>query len=59
MIGLLSNAQFWAVTDHQPLWVSPFDFLRVLVPVTIGNVLGGGALVALIYWFVYLQPARD
>ncbi|KAA9005775.1 formate transporter FocA [Histidinibacterium aquaticum] len=59
MISLFADAQFWAVTDYQPLWVSPFDFLRVLVPVTIGNVLGGGALVALIYWFVYLQPARN
>jgi formate transporter len=29
-----------------------------LVPVTIGNVLGGALLVGLVYWFVYLkQPA--
>lgn len=34
------------------------DFLAVLVPVTLGNVVGGGLLVALVYWFVYLRPRR-
>ena len=29
-----------------------------LVPVTIGNVLGGTVLVAALYWFVYLRPPR-
>jgi formate transporter len=27
-----------------------------LVPVTIGNVIGGGLMVGAIYWFVYLRP---
>lgn len=27
-----------------------------LVPVTLGNVVGGGFLVGLVYWFVYLRP---
>jgi formate/nitrite transporter len=31
---------------------------RNLLPVTIGNVLGGGVLVGLTYWFVYLRAAR-
>jgi len=26
-----------------------------LLPVTIGNVLGGAVLVGLVYWFVYLR----
>jgi formate transporter len=32
-----------------------------LLPVTIGNVIGGAGLVGLVYWFVYLraQPAPD
>ena len=31
-----------------------------LLPVTIGNVIGGGLLVGAVYWFVYLRrPARD
>lgn len=37
---------------------------RNLVPVTLGNVIGGGVLVAAVYWFVYLRepptaPASD
>ncbi|MBM3582982.1 MAG: hypothetical protein FJX36_00730 [Alphaproteobacteria bacterium] len=27
-----------------------------LIPVTIGNVIGGADLVGLVYWFVYLRP---
>jgi formate/nitrite transporter len=27
-----------------------------LLPVTLGNVIGGGFLVGLVYWFIYLQP---
>ncbi|MCZ7539387.1 MAG: formate/nitrite family transporter [Anaerolineae bacterium] len=27
-----------------------------LLPVTIGNIIGGGVLVALVYWFIYLRP---
>lgn len=29
-----------------------------LVPVTLGNVLGGTLLVGGVYWFVYLRTAR-
>lgn len=29
--------------------------LSNLLPVTIGNMLGGGVLVALVYWFIYLR----
>jgi formate transporter len=35
------------------------DFLiGNLVPVTIGNLIGGTLMVAGVYWFVYLRPAR-
>lgn len=27
-----------------------------LLPVTIGNLIGGVLLVGLVYWFVYLRP---
>jgi formate transporter len=30
---------------------------RNLLPVTIGNIIGGGLLVGIIYWFVYLRRA--
>ena len=32
-----------------------------LIPVTLGNIIGGGGLVGLFYWFVYLRkraPAK-
>jgi formate transporter len=31
-------------------------FSRNLLPVTIGNVIGGAVLVGCVYWFVYLRP---
>lgn len=35
------------------------DFVGNLIPVTIGNVIGGGVLVALVYWLVYVRPRED
>ena len=32
--------------------------LSNLIPVTIGNVIGGALMVGAVYWFVYLRPAR-
>ena len=29
------------------------DFLHNLIPVTIGNVIGGAGLVGIVYWFAY------
>jgi formate transporter len=35
-------------------------FVTSLVPVTIGNIIGGGVLVGGFYWFIFLRPeARD
>lgn len=36
------------------------DFVALfanLIPVTAGNIIGGGVLVALVYWLVYLRPS--
>jgi formate/nitrite transporter len=33
--------------------------LKNLLPVTIGNILGGAGLVALMYWFVYLNGRKN
>jgi formate/nitrite transporter FocA (FNT family) len=30
-------------------------FAHNLVPVTLGNIVGGGVLVALVYWLIYLR----
>ena len=29
-------------------------FLRYLVPVTLGNIVGGKVMVGMVYWFIYL-----
>jgi formate/nitrite transporter len=34
-------------------------FLGNLAAATLGNIVGGGVLVALVYWFVYLRPERS
>lgn len=45
------------VPDLSHLTVSRF-LLHNLLPVTIGNVIGGGILVGAVYWFAYLRPRR-
>lgn len=57
-IGLVAEPGFWAGTGAEPLAITAGGLLRVLVPVTAGNVLGGAVLVALMYWFIYLRPKR-
>ena len=34
------------------------DFLTNLIPVTIGNVIGGGLFVAIVYWVIYLRKSK-
>ena len=36
--------------------ITPAAALANLPPVTLGNLIGGGLLVAAVYWFVYLRP---
>ncbi len=38
---------------------TPAGAARNLVASTLGNIVGGAVLVGLVYWFVYLRPARD
>ncbi len=44
--------------DLSALDVSGF-LLGNLLPVTLGNIVGGSVLVALVYWFVYLRAYRQ
>jgi formate transporter FocA len=57
----LAGADFW-----QAIGRSPADFADLtwsqflwsnLLPVTLGNVLGGAVLVGLVYWSIYLCPS--
>ena len=43
---------------HQGGEIDLFLLFANLVPVTAGNIIGGGLLVALTYWLIYLRPAQ-
>jgi formate/nitrite transporter FocA (FNT family) len=34
-------------------------FVNNLIPVTLGNIIGGAILVGAVYWFIYLRPHRQ
>lgn len=44
--------------DLSQLSIGSF-LLNNLLPVTIGNMIGGGFLVGIVYWFVYLRSTND
>jgi formate/nitrite transporter len=58
---LVARADFWTATatsaDHyRSITWSRFT-IHNLIPVTLGNIVGGAVLVGLTYWFVYLRPS--
>lgn len=53
---------FWAAIDRVPADFPNLTlegFLANLLPVTIGNVIGGAVMVGVVYWFVYLRVPRS
>jgi formate transporter len=55
----LAGPEFWTATgadsrDFADLTWAGFLWHN-LVPVTLGNIIGGGLLVGLLYWFIYLR----
>jgi len=61
-IKRFAGSDFWAAigktaADYGNLTWGAF-FLKNLLPVTIGNIIGGAGFVGLAYWFIYLQPQR-
>ena len=61
MVKEFADAPFWAGAGLDPARYAALDLgglARNLVPVTIGNVVGG-VLVGAAYWFAYLRPERD
>lgn len=58
MVGAWAPETFWqaigsTAAAHAALTVE--GFLANLIPVTIGNMIGGGVLVGGVYWFIYLR----
>lgn len=60
MIKTLGGPEFWEASGANPVDFADLTWtnfvLHNLIPVTIGNIIGGGLLVGLVYWFVYLRP---
>ena len=57
-IRLLAPDTFWAAIDKVPADypnLTAEGFIANLVPVTIGNVIGGALMVGIVYWFIYLR----
>jgi formate transporter len=51
-------AEFWAAIGADRASFAALDAMALvsnLVPVTLGNIIGGGVLVGAVYWFVYLR----
>jgi formate transporter len=62
-LGLLlkagAPATLWAQIGASPSDLAGLTwpaFFVSLIPVTIGNIIGGGVLVGGVYWFIYLRP---
>jgi formate/nitrite transporter len=70
LIKQFAPASFWAAealakatppvtpAAYARLTVGSF-FINNLIPVTIGNIIGGAGLVGLVYWFAYLRTRRE
>lgn len=56
-----ANAEFWASIGKTPADYADLTwgnfFLLNLLPVTIGNIIGGALMVGFGYWFIYLRPS--
>jgi formate transporter len=51
---------FWAAVGRTPAdypTLTCGGLALNLLPVTLGNIIGGAGMVGLVYWFVYLRPA--
>jgi formate transporter len=58
LVKYVASSHFWIATGLKPETFSaltPGSLVANLVPVTLGNVIGGGVLVGAVYWFVYLR----
>lgn len=57
-LGILIRGE-WAPNGYEDLTVANF-LLHNLLPVTIGNIIGGGIMVGLFFWAVYVwQPKKE
>jgi formate/nitrite transporter len=59
-ILLMNGAGFSSIPGVDPNLLGWINFLwRNLLPVTLGNIIGGGVFVGMSYWGAYLRPKND
>ena len=61
LIRAVAPPDFWVSIGQAPADYAAVDaagFLGNLVPVTMGNIVGGTLLVGAVYWLVYLRHHR-
>lgn len=58
-LGLEERALDAGLTPDQLASLDVGGFVSNLTAATLGNIIGGGLLVGLVYWFVYLRPAKE
>jgi formate transporter len=60
VIKQFAGDEFWKLIDKSPADYATLTwqtfFVNNLLPVTIGNIIGGAILVAAIYWLIFLRP---
>ncbi|MFT4514762.1 MAG: formate transporter [Planctomycetota bacterium] len=62
LIKAFAPATYWEQIGRQPTDFASIDAAGLwnnLLPVTLGNIIGGCVLVGAVYWFVYLRPRRN
>jgi formate transporter len=62
LIKDFAPAEFWAQAGLTEAAVTALTwpaFVRSLIPVTLGNIVGGAVCVGAVYWFLYLRPRPE
>lgn len=57
-----AGADFWAATELDPAKFAGLTWSNFvtenLIPVTLGNIVGGGLMIGILYWTIFSFPAR-
>ena len=63
LIKKFANEEFWVSINSSPEMYENLTWgnfiVNNMIPVTIGNIIGGSVMVGLVYWFVYLKGKKS
>ena len=62
MIKEYASTEYWEMIGMSPIDFADLNWQNFLfnnlIPVTIGNMIGGAILVGIVYWFIFLKKAK-